>query len=197
MEKKDFVKKLLAGIFFILCVVLIVSVVFVLGIEKGLTEPRFQMTVLFNRVGGLTIGAPVRLSGVTVGTVADIDFLPRAVDGRGVKVNLSLFRKYQAQLYKSSQIAIITEGVLGEKIIEITTDPDLRRTDLTQPIIGEDPLDMQSLAITFGDAAVALLETTKTIDMIVREMKDISGTTRRLLLRIEQRIVDGNLFKVF
>ena len=69
MDKKDLVKKSIAGLFFILSIGLIVTVVFVIGVGKGLTEPKFHMTVLFKKVGGLATGAPVRLSGVTVGTV--------------------------------------------------------------------------------------------------------------------------------
>ncbi len=197
MQRHDFLKKFFAGLFLIASISAFVWVIFLLGIEKGLTEPKFPMTVLFIKVGGLAEGAPVRLSGVTVGTVATIDFLDQEVDGRGVKVSLNLYKKYQDQLYKSSNFAIITEGVLGEKMVEITTDPNFRRLDLSQPVIGVDPLDVQNLAETFGEAAVALLEASKTIDTITRELKVISGSTRRLLNRIEQRIIDGTLFKVF
>ena len=160
MEQNDFIKKFLAGLFLILCLGGIGVVIFVIGIEKGLTQPKFQMTVVFSKVGGLTIGAPVRLSGVTVGTVKDI-------------------------------------GVLGEKVLEITTSPGFRRTDLSRPVIGIDPLDVQNLTETFGDAAGSLLQTSKAIDDMIREIKDISGSTKRLLNRVEQRVIDGNLFKVF
>ncbi len=197
MKHKDMIKKISAGLFFILCIALIVGVVFTLGMERGLTEPKFQMTVLFRKVGGLSVGSPAWLSGVTVGTVSDIGFLDKEVEGRGVKVTLSLFKKYEKQLHKSIRVAIITEGVLGEKIVEVTTDPDAWQADLHKTFIGEDPLDMQDLAETFKGAAVALRETSKTIDTIIWEMNKISGITRRLLNRIEQRVIDGTLFKVF
>lgn len=197
MKQKDFVKKFLAGFFFFACVVMIIGVVFVLGLEKGFTEPKFKMTVLFHRVGGLAIGAPVRLSGVTVGTVSDIAFLNEEVAGRNVTVNLKLYKKYYKQLRKSESFAVITEGVLGDKIIEITSRPDFFRNNLEEPVVGEDPLDVQNLAETFGEAAVALLKTSETIDSIIEDMREISGDIRRLLNRLEQRIIDGNLFKMF
>ena len=197
MERKDYFRKLLAGTFFLTGILLISVVVLTIGIERGLTQPKFQIAVLYREVGGLSIGAPVALSGVTVGTVGAIDFLDEEVEGRGVKVVLNVYEKYKKQLEKSSRFAIKTEGVLGEKSIEISRSTNGDRIDLNGPVIGEDPLDVQDLAELFGDTAVALKDTSVTINSIVTEMQRISSTTKRLLNRIEQRIIDGNLFKVF
>lgn len=197
MDQKEFLRKFVAGLFFIFCLGMIGAMVFVLGIEKGFTEPRFMMKAVFHEVGGLNMGAPVRLSGVTVGTVSDIGFLDEEIEGRGVWVQLRLFKKFEKQLRKSSQIAIITEGVLGEKIVEIKTRTDFYREDLSVPVVGVDPLDVQNLAETFGEAAVALLELSDTLETISGEALKISTTTKRLLNRIEMRIIDGSLFKVF
>ena len=197
MEQNDFIKKFIAGLFFILCLGGIAVVVFVIGVEKGLTQPKFTMTVVFTKVGGLMAGAPVRLSGVTVGTVRDIGFLDQELAGRDVEVKLNLYSKYQKQLFKSVKFAIITEGVLGEKFVEITTSPGFRRTDLSRPVIGVDPLDVQNLTETFGDAAGSLLETSRSINEMIREIKDVSGSMKRLMNRLEQRVIEGNLFKVF
>lgn len=197
VSQQDSKRKFWAGMFFVASLAVIVTVVFVIGIEKGLTEPKLQMTAIFRNVGGLTIGAPVRLSGVTVGTVGDINFLEEEIEGRGVKVVLDLYRKYERQLHKSQSIAIITEGVLGEKIVDITTASDFVRRDLSVPVIGKDPLDVQNLAETFRDAALSLQETSVLIVAIIEDMEDISSTTKRVLNRLEQRIIEGNLFKVF
>ena len=197
MAKKDLIKKFIAGLFFVFSLAMIAGVIFIIGLGKGFTEPRFTMTAYFREVGGLGIGAPVRLSGVTVGTVGDINFLEKDMQGRSVVVTLSLFKKYQSHLRKSVRIAIITEGVLGEKIIEITTDPRFYRKDLSKPIIGADPLDVQSLAEKFGDAASALSQTSDSIDSIVDEMRIVANSMKRILNRVEQRIIEGNLFNLF
>ncbi|MFA5087556.1 MAG: MlaD family protein [Candidatus Omnitrophota bacterium] len=197
MERKDLVKKFSAGIFFILCILLVIIAIFAIGSNKGLTEPRIPMTVLFQKVSGLNPGAPVSLAGVHVGTVANIDFLDKEVDGRSVRVTLTLFKKFENQLHKGASFAILTQGVLGEKIVEITPEDGFYREDLSEPVLGEALVDLQDLAQTFGDAAATLLETSKTIDNITREMQKISATARRLFNRVEQRILDGDLFKVF
>ena len=197
VEKRDFVKKLYAGLFFVIGIVLIFIVVLAIGIEKGITQPKFQVKVVFHEVGGLSMGAPIRLSGVNIGTVARIDFLDEKVVGRGVEVTMNIFRRYHKQLEKASQTAIKTEGLLGGKIIEISTEEDAQALDLSKPIIGEDPLDVQNLAQSFGDTAESLTKTSGDVNSIIKEMQAISKTSKRLLNRIEQRIIEGNLFKVF
>ena len=197
MERKDIYQKLWAGTFFLTGVFLVSVVILTIGIEKGLTQPKFQMTVLYREIGGLSVGAPVSLSGVHVGTVGTIDFLDEEVEGRGVQVTLDVYEKFRKQLEKGKRVIIKTEGVLGEKSIEISRSGDRPRLELSRPVIGEDPLDVQDLAKIFGDTAIALKQTSETFDSIIKEMKHISGITKRLLNRIEQRIIDGNLFKVF
>ena len=197
MDKKDFVRKFAAGLFFIFMIVLLAWVVFKIGSERGLTQPKFQMAVMYRTIGGLSLGAPVTLSGVHIGTVGDVDFVEPAVSGRTVKVVLTLYKRYESQLHHSIGFVIKTEGVLGEKIIDIVTDPNYYREDLTQPIIGEDPLDVQDLAKSFGDAAEAFSESSANINAMMKELRRISASSTRLLNRIEQRIIDGNLFKVF
>lgn len=197
MEKKDSFKKFWAGVFFIACVMVIVTAIFVIGVERGFTERKIGMTVLFREVGGLVEGAAVRLSGVTVGTVSKIDFLPEDVAGRSVRVRLSLFRKFEKQLHRSAHFAIMTEGILGDKVVEIRTTADPVRPDLTQPVIGDDPLDVQNLAEKFGSAAQSLQRTSDSVNGLADNIEDVSVELRRVLLRIEEKVMEGNLFKVF
>ncbi|MCA9399193.1 MAG: MCE family protein, partial [Candidatus Omnitrophica bacterium] len=153
MNKNEFIKSLLAGIFFLSGVVLIILFIFTIGKDKGLAESKFEVTVLFRNVGGLNEGAPVRLSGVTVGSVGSIDFMDQAVEGRHVKVVLNVFEKYKRQVRKSTTFAIRTEGILGEKLIESYVDEEKESLDIDQPIIGLDPVDVQDLAVVFASAA--------------------------------------------
>ncbi len=197
MDKRDFIKRLYAGIFFIIGLGLIMVVILAIGMEKGLTQPKFQVTVLFREVGGLSEGAPVRLSGVTIGTVAHIDFLKEHIRGRSVKVILNIFQRYKEQFAQGTRFAIKTEGVLGEKLVEISIDDVSGRLDLTQPIIGEDPLDVQDLANTFTEAAVSFKDASASIDDVIDELQNISRATRRLMHRVEERLLDGTLFKIF
>src|SRR3990167_1924581 len=120
MEKRDFIKRLYAGMFFVIGIILISIVILAIGIEKGMTQPKFQVKAVFYEVGGLSVGAPIRLSGVNIGTVGRIDFLDEKIEGRGVQVTMNIFRRYRKQLEHGTIVAIKTEGILGGKIIEIS-----------------------------------------------------------------------------
>ena len=198
MSKKDYIQKILAGVLFIVIGILLVGgVIWVIGTEKGFIQPKFNVNVLFKRVDGLAVGAPIRLSGVNVGTVGKIDFLDDDIDGRSVQVVLNLFKRYKKQLEKSTSFAIKTEGLLGGKLVDISSDELGPYVDLTQPILGEDPIDVQDLFVVFSEAANAFTETTKTMHTMAEEFHSASESTRRLMNRIEQKLIDGNLFKVF
>jgi len=197
MDRKDTFKRFFAGLFFVIGITLFLIIVFLIGLERGMAEPKVQIAVLFRDVGGLALGAPVRLSGVDVGTVGRIDFLPGKIDERGVKVVLNIFRKYKKQLEAPAVYAIKTEGILGQKIVEITPHTQIAHFDLNQPIIGQDPLDVQNLAEAFQDTAISLTDLTTQTTNIVKELKYLSRTSKRVLDRIEERVIEGRLLKLF
>lgn len=223
MNPKDISKNFIAGLFFLLGIFLVVAFVLTLGKDKGLTEAKFQLKIVFKDIGGLSEGAPARLSGVNVGNVAGIDFLDEPFEGRNVLVTLNILEKYRKQFDKGVHFAIVTEGVLGEKLVEISVIEGKEKPDLSQLIIGQDPLDVSDLTQVFSEAAQsftktaeemsqidmvelsdamlkssnALLETSESLKLIIQELDVISHKSKRLFDRIEQKVIDGELFKVF
>ena len=221
--RKDLIREILAGAFFLLGVIVLFVFIFTIGRDKGLTEKKFQISILFRNVGGLTEGAPVRLAGVNIGTVSSIEFLEQETQGRRVKVELNIFEKFRKQLNGSVRFTIKTEGLLGEKLVEIYDVAGKDKLDLSRPVIGEDPFDVQDLAVVFSGAAEsftktstelskidmigltnvmtesseALLTTSNGINGMLDEMQEIILKSKRLLDRVEQKLIDGNLFKVF
>lgn len=228
-NNKEQKAKFLASLFFILGIGMILAVIFTIGSNKGFIKPKFQVEVLYRNVGGLMEGAPVLLAGVNVGNVAEIDFLTRPVDGRRVKVILNIFSRYRRQLQKNAIFFIKTEGILGEKLIEIEIIEDTQEASLqnplvsSQPIFGQDPLDVQDLAEVFTKAAEsftktseelskidilelsevmeessrALLMTAKGLNAVMDELHYMTIKSNRILDRVEQKLIEGELFKLF
>ena len=197
MEEHSRAKNFFAGLFFIAGLGLIGVSIFIIGLDRGLTQPKFQVITLFNEVGGLIEGAPIRISGVNVGVVGKIDFLNQPIEDRSLKVTLNIFKKYEFQFRKCSRIGIKTEGVLGQKLIEISEDHRRQMFDVTKPIIGEDPLDVEDMAAVITRTAMSLQKTSEDVNDVMDEWKYISRKTKRLMNRLEDRLVEGALFKIF
>jgi ABC-type transporter Mla subunit MlaD len=197
MAKNDGLRQFVAGIFLLLGIALTVGVIFFIGYERGFTEPRFDMVILFDKVGGLNEGAPVKLSGVTVGTVSSLAFLDAEVQGRGVKVSLDIYQKFENAVRRCTKVSVLTEGVLGAKYIEMGRVSGQPPLDIARPILGEPMLDVYDLAEVLQSTATSFNDTTRGINAMMGELRAISRKTKRLLDRIEQRIIEGNLFKVF
>jgi phospholipid/cholesterol/gamma-HCH transport system substrate-binding protein len=223
MDKLELMKKLAAGLFFILGIIIFVVVVMTIGRDKGLGQKQFSVDVLFSNVGGLSEGAPVRLNGVSIGTVRSIEFLENNFEGRRVKVTVNILEKFRGALSWASRFTIQTEGILGEKIVEIYEGDASVVVDKDKPILGEEPMDIQSMAVIFSEAARSftktadqlaeidiieladimsesskgLLETSQVFNSLFIEFQELSDKSKRLMNRVEQKVIDGNLFKVF
>lgn len=190
-------KQIAAGLFFIVGLAAIGVIVFVIGLDRGLTQPKFQVIALFNQVGGLVEGAPIHISGVNVGVVGSIDFLSEPVAGRSLKVRLDIFKKYEFAFLKCSKVSIQTEGVLGQKFVEINQDHSLPLFDADTPIIGEDPLNVEDMASVIKSTAVSLQNTSQDVQDVLHEWKYISIKAKKTLNRVDEKLLEGNLFKVF
>ena len=124
---------------------------------------------------------------------------------------------------KDARFSIKTEGILGEKLVEIHSVEGALLADFSRPVIGQDPINVQDLAVVFAnaaesftntseefrradlqnlsgilaDTAESLALTTRGFNRILTELEYISVKSKRILDRLEQRIIEGDLFKVF
>ena len=85
----------------------------------------------------------------------------------------------------------------ARRFIEISEDHSLKVFDLTAPIIGEDPLDVEDMAAVITRTAVSLQATSDGIQDVMHEWKYISIKTRKLLNRVDEKMLEGSLFKFF
>ena len=84
----------------------------------GMFTSKIILKSYFPDASGLAIGAPVRLSGVDIGSVKEV----RVVPGKPlspVEVTMKVTRKYDFFLRKDSQTILSTAGVLGQTYINI------------------------------------------------------------------------------
>ena len=132
------------GLFVLLGLALFLGMVYVLGARARLFEARYTIHADFTEVGGLTEGATVRLAGVQIGRVTGVN-LPAQPGGK-VRVDMTIARQYADRIRKNSIARIDTQGLLGDKIVEITVGsaeaPAVRAEEV---IAARDPTDIGAI----------------------------------------------------
>jgi phospholipid/cholesterol/gamma-HCH transport system substrate-binding protein len=112
-----------------------------LGARARLFEARYTISAEFTEVGGLQEGATVRLAGVQIGRVSKVELPPQP--GGKVRVEMRIARQFADRIRKDSEARIQTQGLLGDRIVEITVGS--AQTAVVQPgetLPSRDPVDI-------------------------------------------------------
>ena len=127
--------------------------VFLIGSKDFRFRSTYILNTEFQNVGGLNNGAEVRVGGIHEGTVQQIR-LPSQPNGK-VTVVMKMDTNTKNILKRDSVASIKTEGLLGDKYVEVsfgsTKSPDIQNGDV---IAGEVPKDI-------GEEARAVTDETK------------------------------------
>jgi phospholipid/cholesterol/gamma-HCH transport system substrate-binding protein len=110
--------KFRVGIFVLVALLAFLGTIYALGARARLFESRYTISAEFTQVAGLAEGATVRLAGVQIGRVSEIKL--SSEPGGKVRVTMSVARQYGNRIRKNSTARIATQGLLGDKIIEIS-----------------------------------------------------------------------------
>jgi phospholipid/cholesterol/gamma-HCH transport system substrate-binding protein len=108
----------------LLVLMTLVSLVFIALKVSNLSSiqdrPSYQVYALFSNIGGLTVRAPVKISGVVVGRVAAISIDPQTYRA---KVVMDIYQDY-GDLPTDSSAAILTAGLLGSQYVGLEIGGD-------------------------------------------------------------------------
>lgn len=104
------------GIFLTFGIILILGSIFFLGADKALFTTYVRLHAHFDQVQGLSVGSVVSLSGVTVGNVEAITFLP---EKNALDVKMRINDIFIDRIHQGSQVEIRTQGALGDKYVFI------------------------------------------------------------------------------
>ncbi len=137
------------GIFILTALGLLGAFILVMG---GINfQPTYTINVDFDNPGGLQTGAPVKIAGVKVGKIEEIQFRGGKVnDSTGkreplVRIKVQVEKRYQDSIYENSLFYVTTQGVLGEQFMAIEPgSSDRPRLEAGSTVRGLDPprLDM-------------------------------------------------------
>ncbi len=115
--------ELRVGIFVLVGMFLIaVGIFYVTG--AGILAPKYRLQTFLPEVAGLTVGAPVRLDGVEIGNVDTITLRKwqpgeKPDPARSIQLLLSIDKHFQGDIRTDSTAGLITEGLLGNRYVDI------------------------------------------------------------------------------
>jgi phospholipid/cholesterol/gamma-HCH transport system substrate-binding protein len=198
-EQRELAQKLRVGVFILAGLTALVGMVYLLGARARLFEPRYTIHAEFTEVGGLTDGATVRLAGVQIGRVTGVR-LPREPGGR-VRVDLTIAKQFSDRVRRDSVARIETQGLLGDKLIELTVGtaqaPPAEPGDL---IASRDPFDIgqvmsesAQIVRSVGALAQSLQQTAETLNQshLIEDAAGAVASARRLTDQIGRDVASA------
>jgi phospholipid/cholesterol/gamma-HCH transport system substrate-binding protein len=177
MDKK-LIKKLIIAVFIVTGLVLFLVAIFVIGSKQNMFTSTMKVNAAFETVSGLLEGSTVRFNGISVGTVDKINI----ISGNKVVVEMIIVSSVRKFIKRDSQVKIISEGLIGNKIIDITPGgQDVPSVDEGGWLVSIKPVEaediMKSLKETGENASIV----TKDLASIVAKVNGGEGTLGQLI----------------
>ena len=154
---KETTKNIRVGLFVIVGTAFLIIALYLIGNKKNLFGSTFHLQAKFHDVNGLMSGNNVRLAGIDIGTVESVTI----IDDTTVNVTMIIENKVQPFIKKKAQASVGTDGLIGNKLININS------------VLDESP------SVVDGDMLIALKplgtdEMMRTLNITNNNVKDIS-----------------------
>jgi phospholipid/cholesterol/gamma-HCH transport system substrate-binding protein len=154
------------GAFVLVGLILAAITTFMIGDTEQLWARKVEFRAAFGDVAGLKPGSPIRMGGVDVGRVAGVSHGSDVADRR-IYVELQVSRSEAARVRTDTKAQILGKGLLGDKMVDLSTDgkgPPLEPGGLLQTT---EPLDFTStLGVLANKAEHAMQNVSETTDML-------------------------------
>lgn len=103
------------GIFALAGLITLIFAFFMIGKNKTIFGGNFKIKARFSNANGLIKGNNVLYSGIQAGTVKNVEM----INDTTIEVTMLIDRKVKSFIQKNAIASIVTEGLMGNKIIQI------------------------------------------------------------------------------
>lgn len=174
------------GLLILASLVVVAGGVFWVGSTGNVFGERFRLVTLMSSASGLAPGASVQLAGQNVGQVSRVDLIApeqRSDGGEAVAVTLAVDRGVATQIREDSRARIQTQGLLGDRLINITPgSPGAAPLRPGDTLAAVEPLDYQEILGEASGAVGNLTRITRDLSELTGRIAEGEGTAGRLLL---------------
>lgn len=166
--KKESINKVKLGIFISLGIVVFITGIYFIGETKQLFSSTIRISALFTDINGLQVGNNVRFAGINIGSVVGIQI----VSDSAVKVDMIIDVKTQKFIKKDATAIIATDGLMGNKIMVISSGTSNNKQVEDNDMIGT------TLPMNFDDMLVKLKTTGDNAALITNDLAAILSSIR-------------------
>jgi phospholipid/cholesterol/gamma-HCH transport system substrate-binding protein len=157
------------GIVAVVAIALAIIFIIAVGGQGGFSWQRYELKTKFANVQGLKSGAIVRVAGVEVGKVTNIEFV-----GAEVQVAVEVNEEQQSRITDQSRASIGSLSLLGEPTIEISP------ASAGTPLKDGDFIQSERSAGQFSAAAENATQTLEQTTALIKELRAGRGTMGKL-----------------
>lgn len=165
----EITKNIRVGLFVLIGTGLLIIALYLIGDKQNFFGSTFEIQAKFKNINGLIPGNNVRFTGINVGTVKRIEI----INDSTVNIIMIIEDKVQAFIKKNSIAVIGTDGLLGNKLININS------SDVNAPIV-EDGDTIMSINAIGTDGMM------RTLDISNQNIKDITEDIKIIASRLNK-----------
>src|SRR5438094_937337 len=163
------------GFLVFVALAILVATIMSLGGEQKFWERKVQYEVHFARTNGLQVGAPVSLTGVTIGSVAEMRFPPDPTASY-IQVLVNVLGDATPRIHENSVATIRTFGLLGDRYVELSAgSPDSPPLPAGGLISSIDPVDYEAVLGQSGDIVTNVVEVTASLKVVLQAIERGEG----------------------
>ncbi len=138
-------RTIMLGLFVILGVAAFTFAIFYVGQNKNLFSSTITLSSVFRNVKGLEVGNNVRFAGIKVGSVSNILIM----NDTSIKVEIYVESKVQKFLRKDSKMNIGSDGLMGDKLVELMPGSDTAKVIENNDVLRiVKPLDIDGILVS-------------------------------------------------
>jgi phospholipid/cholesterol/gamma-HCH transport system substrate-binding protein len=177
--KKNTSYKVRLGVFISLGMAVFIVGIYFIGERQQMFRSTFRISGVFKDVSGLQPGSNVRLSGINVGTVEDINI----VSDTSIRVEILVDENARKFIMKDAVAGIGSDGLMGNKVIILNPGTggkkEIENNDIVQTI---QPISMDDIMVSLKSTIDNTSTITSSLSKITNNIQSGKGTIGRLLM---------------
>jgi len=149
------------GVMVLAGIALLIITLYVIGKNENMFGSHFSLRARFRNINGLMVGNNIRFAGIQAGTVHQI----RVINDTTIELELLLDTKLQPYIHKNALAAVGTEGLIGNKIVNVIPVPE------RSPVVEAGDLLASQRSVNTDDMLLTLDRTNRNIAEITDGLK--------------------------